>query len=141
MPAVGLLGAVPGVNCKNVPTVVDPVDTMFAGKSTVIVPDVVIGLPVITNAFLATVTPVTVPPVVVVEIVTAPLLPLKLIPVPALNRVTPVLTMLIVPDVVIGLPVTCIPAPGVTEILVTVPELLPLAMLVTRPYWSTVIVG
>ena len=91
----------------NVPIVVEPTTVTLLGKSTVIVPALVTGLPVITNALLATDTLVTVPPVKFVLIVTAPLLPLKEMPVPALSDVTPVLTMVNAPLVVIGLaPVT-----------------------------------
>ena len=106
-----------------------------------IVPVVVIGLPDTVKVVLATVTPVTVPPVIVVETVTLPFPPLSEIPVPALSLVTPVLVIFILPDVVTGLPVTCIPSPGTTPTLVTVPAAAALEALVTLPYASTVNVG
>ena len=81
-------------------------EVTLAGKSTVIVPALVIGLPDTFNVVLLTPTLVTVPLSIDAEIVTLPLLPLMLIPVPAFNLVTPVLTMFITPVVVIGLPVT-----------------------------------
>ena len=84
---------------------------------------------------------VTVPPVKNVEMVTLPLLPLKDTPEPAVSLVTPVFVMVIVPFVVIGLPLTCIPVPGLTATLVTVPTELAFAIPVTLPYASTVTVG
>lgn len=118
-----------------------PAIVIALGKSTDIVPDVVIVPPDTVKLLLAIVTPVTVPPDVVVEMVTLPLLPLTLIPVPALILVTPVLVTVMLPEVVIGLLVTSIPAPGVIPTLVTVPETVLLAMFVTLPYVSTVTVG
>ena len=90
---------------------------------------------------LVKLTLVTVPPDVVVEMVTLPLLPLKDTPEPAVSLVTPVLVIVNVPDVVIGLPETCIPVPGLTATLVTVPAEAPELIEVMRPYESTVSVG
>jgi hypothetical protein len=94
------------------------------------------------NEELDTPTLVTVPPVTVADTVMLPLLPLKLIPLPALNRVTPVLMILMFPEVVTGPPDTCIPTPLVVKFtLDTVPTEDAFAIVVTLPYWSTVTVG
>ena len=120
---------------------------LLLGKSTVIFPLVVIGLPVIVRLLLVTPTLVTVPPPLppppVALIVTAPspLLGVIDIPLPATILVTPVLVIAIVPLVVIGLPLTDNPVPPVTEILVTVPLPLPFDALITRPYASTSILA
>ena len=124
------------------PVVVKFTVLIVAGNSTTIVPDDVIGLFVTTNEVLDTPTLMTDPPELAVEIVTLPLLLLNDIPVPALNLVTPVFTIVILPVVVMGPPDTCIPVPEATiPTLVTVPTEFAFAIEVTLPYWSTVIVG
>ena len=70
--------------------------TVLAGKSTDMVPVVVIGLPDTVNVELETPTLVTAI-TGVVDTVTLPLLLLKLMPEPALSLVTPVLIILILP--------------------------------------------
>jgi len=124
------------------PPVILPVTTVFVGKSIVIVPFVVIGLPLIVNEVLETITLVTVPVYnAVVAIVTAPLLPLSDIPDPAVKLVTPIFVTVILPLLVIGPPVTAMPAPGVILTLVTVPTEVVETALVILPYWSIIIVG
>lgn len=141
MPAEGLLGAVLGVNLINVPIVVEPVVVTFAGKSTVIVPELVIGLPVTANEVLVTETAVTAL-IGVVEIVTLPFAPLTAIPDPALILVTPVFVT-VNPGLTLGVPevVTCMPVLGATLTEVTVPETMLFDIVVTLPYVSTVTVG
>ena len=127
---------------KLLPTVKLPTIAVLVGKSTVIVPVDVMGLFVTSNEVLDIPTLVTPAAAAEVDTVMFPLLLLNDIPVPAFNLVTPVLIILMFPAVVIGLPDICIPAPVVvTPTLVTVPVEAAFAILVTRPYWSTVTVG
>jgi hypothetical protein len=80
-------------------------------------------------------------PVTVLAIVIEPEPGVIDIPVPAVSLVTPVLTNVITPLLVIGPPDTAIPVPALIPTLVTVPDPTVLAILVILPYWSTVTVA
>jgi hypothetical protein len=115
-----------------------PVIEILLGRLTVIDPAETTGLPDTVRVELLIPTLVTVPPDTGELIVTLPFGPLIVMPLPALIRVTPVLVTMIVPFEVIGDPETCMPVPGATATLVTVPDGAPFAALVTRPDESTV---
>ena len=120
-----------------------PANVILLGKSTVIVPEEVIGLLTTVSVELSTPTRLTIPiPLREVFMVTLPVLPLISIPEPALILVTPVLVSVIVPLLVIGPPVILNPyPPEVTATLVTVPETVVLEICVILPYASTEIAG
>ena len=147
LPTVVILPALkfPVADMGPVLTILDPVTLVkvaLAGNSMLIVPLLVIGLPATVNDWLVTSILDTVPTLgLIPEIVIAPVLPLNDIPGPAVSLVTPVLTILMVPESIIGLPVTLIPSPAVIAILVTVPAVLMLLMPTILPYWSIVNVG